>query len=446
MEYQNTYSILPTEIWKNIIDFDMKQMFGLLFTSRQFFELLSVSSNKFMFLYYLLKKDHNKFVDYFLQCDKTRELTFLELQKIRTKNNNNIYLNECMKLSCIVGNLNVLDYCINNGANYRVNNDEPFKLALENGHLDIAQYFHKKKITIKTNRAEVLVTACQKGDLNIVKFLVERKICPISIKNNEAFVSACENGHLDLVKFLVEKGADINTGKVLPIISAIIGNHMDILQYLVNLGADFSNNTNTYYIGQALINHNRFDMIKYLLDKGFDVSSWIISDLSEIDNLYIMKHIFDNYIIKKDTIKKALTNAVQSNNLEMIKYLFEKYSYNNDEIYQAFHQASWEDKIDIVKYLYSRGMIFIKHLYTNDFLFVKHLFNFDIVTKCPRQLFYDIIHFQRREVIEFYLENDIFCVDEFYEDVVKSIPKNVDKCDYLIKYNRGIAEHLLPHY
>uniref|UniRef100_A0A6G6ADT3 Ankyrin repeat-containing protein n=1 Tax=Borely moumouvirus TaxID=2712067 RepID=A0A6G6ADT3_9VIRU len=306
--------------------------------------------------------------------------------------------------------------------------------------------FIKKKITIKTNRTKVLITACQKGDLNTVNFLVERKICPISIKNNKAFVSACENGHLDLVKFLIEKGADINAGKVLPIISAIIGNHMNILQYLVNLGADFSNDTSTYYIGQALINHNRFEMIKYLLDKGLDVSSWIISDLSEIDNLYIMKHIFDNYIIKKDTIKRALTNAVQSNNLEMIKYLFEKYSYNNDEIYQAFHQASWEDKIDIVKYLYSRGIVFIKHLYTNDFLFVKHLFNFDIVTKCLRQFFYDIIHFQNREVIEFYLENDIFCVDEFYEDVVKSIPNNVEKCDYLIKYNRGIAEHLLSHY
>uniref|UniRef100_A0A6G6ADQ2 Ankyrin repeat-containing protein n=1 Tax=Borely moumouvirus TaxID=2712067 RepID=A0A6G6ADQ2_9VIRU len=144
-QVKDVYSILPTEIWKNIIDFDMKQMFGLLFTSRQFFELLSVSLNKFMFLYYLLKKDHKNFVDLFLQCDKIRELAFLELQKIRTKNNNNIYLNECMKMSCIVGNINVLDYCINNGANYRINNDEPFKLALEYGHLDIAQYFHKKE-------------------------------------------------------------------------------------------------------------------------------------------------------------------------------------------------------------------------------------------------------------------------------------------------------------
>nr|AEX62229.1 hypothetical protein mv_L24 [Moumouvirus Monve] len=142
----------------------------------------------------------------------------------------------------------------------------------------------------------------------------------------------------------------------------------------------------------------------------------------------------------------SLNNAAYWRKLETVQYLLEKYSYNNDDIFEAFSKASEQNDIEIVKYLYTKDIVFIKHLYTNDFLFIKHLFNFDIVTKCPRQLFYDVIRFENRKIIEFYLENDIFCVDEFYEDIIKHIPKNVDKCDYLIKYNRGISEHLLPHY
>lgn len=96
----------------------------------------------------------------------------------------------------------------------------------------------------------------------------------------------------------------------------------------------------------------------------------------------------------------------------MIKYLFGKYSHDCDLIYKALVQVSGENKIEIVEYLYGKNIIFIKHL-----------FNFNIVTKYPRKLFYDIIRSQCGKVIKIFLENDIFCVDEFYEDIVKSIPK-----------------------
>nr|AEX62231.1 hypothetical protein mv_L26 [Moumouvirus Monve] len=51
-------------------------------------------------------------------------------------------------------------------------------------------------------------------------------------KNNEALYTACENGHLEIVQLLVDKGADINTGKILPIIASMRGNHMHILHIL----------------------------------------------------------------------------------------------------------------------------------------------------------------------------------------------------------------------
>nr|AEX62232.1 putative ankyrin repeat protein [Moumouvirus Monve] len=175
---QDVYSILPTELWRDIIEQDIKQIFGLLFTSKQFFGLVSLLSNKFMFLHYLLKKDTKKFIEYFLQCDQVKHTLPPNFHKNRSKKNNNAHLNEYVKLSCTNGHLDVLDYCIKNGANYRINNDEPVRLALENGHFDIAEFLYKKKVNIRTGHNTAFVTACKKGDINTVKFLLEKKLVP----------------------------------------------------------------------------------------------------------------------------------------------------------------------------------------------------------------------------------------------------------------------------
>ncbi|AGF84865.1 repeat protein [Moumouvirus goulette] len=404
---QDIYYYLPIEIWKHIIDQDIKQTFSLLLTSKQFFGLTPILSDKFCFLNYLIEKNNNKLLEYYLQINTQTNISPSIIYKNYSKNNNE-YLNECIKLSCIHGHLDVLEYCISNGGNFRVNNDEPLLLAIQNGHLHIVQFLYNKKVNIKTKHNLPLITACQKGDIYIVKFLLEKKASFVC-KNNEVFSNACKYGHLSVVELLVEKGADIHTGKIRPIIASVIGGHVHIFKYLIDKGAKFTKFDNIIYITAF---YGSFEMMKYILD---------------------------NHYNDPDSIKEALMRASSCGNLEMVKYLHNKYDYNYNQTYKAFGDAAINNHIDIVKYLYGKGIVFVKHLYTNDFIFTKHLFNFDIVTKCPRALFYGVICSRHKEIIEFFLENHIFDIDEFYEEIVNSIPNNTDACDYLIEKNKRIS-------
>ncbi|AGC02389.1 ankyrin repeat protein [Acanthamoeba polyphaga moumouvirus] len=437
--FKNEY-YLPVELWKYILDQDISKTFGLLFTSKDFFAMIPLLSCKFYLLNYFIKKDSKIFIEYYLQCEKINgEKCSLNHKKKYIKHDK--YLTECLKMSCIYGYLNVLDYCVKNGADYRFNNDEPVKLALEHGHLNIAEYLYKKKVNIRANQNISLITACQKGNYEVVKFLLDRKVSPIS-KNNDSFVAACQNGHLNIVKLLMEKNVDINTGKILPIVASIRGNHRDIFKYLIDKGVEINN----YSVMDNLLHWDCLEMIKYAIDindTDIDFITNILKYSAGFNNIEIVKYLCDKNNFDNNQTFEAFKSATSNNCLEIIKYFLDKYEFSNDQKFDLFITASANNHIDVVKYLFSSGIVFIKHLYTNDFLFCKHLFNYDIVTKCPRIKFHWIINYSNKEIIEFYLENRIFEIDELYEEIIKSTPKNIIIYDYLIKRNNYLHGFIL---
>jgi len=85
--------------------------------------------------------------------------------------------------------------------------------------------------------------ASEHGNLPVVKYLLE-KGADIHANNNEALRYASGGGHLSVVQYLVERGADIHTAPDYALIFASDKGHLPVVQYLLEKGADIHANNN----------------------------------------------------------------------------------------------------------------------------------------------------------------------------------------------------------
>jgi hypothetical protein len=100
-----------------------------------------------------------------------------------------------------------------------------------NGELTLVKYFAEQGADIQTKNDLALQRASGKGYLDIVKYLVENG-ANIHAYNNKALEWASRAGHLKVVKYLVEKGVDINAFTDEALKSAKQKGHIEIVKYL----------------------------------------------------------------------------------------------------------------------------------------------------------------------------------------------------------------------
>ena len=118
----------------------------------------------------------------------------------------------------------------------------PLIIAVDTGNLDIVKYLVEHGADIHIVHDFPLRTASEYGYLDIVKYLVEKGA---NINDVDMFTKplslAGENGHLDVIKYLVENGADIRArdDEAIRYVDAYYGgkNKNEIIDYLVSLGA-----------------------------------------------------------------------------------------------------------------------------------------------------------------------------------------------------------------
>jgi ankyrin repeat protein len=76
-----------------------------------------------------------------------------------------------------------------------------------------------------------LISASAKGHLEIVKYLVEAG-ADIHAENDKALIWASDSGHLETVKYLVEAGADIHTQDNYALRTARLFGRLEVIKYL----------------------------------------------------------------------------------------------------------------------------------------------------------------------------------------------------------------------
>jgi len=135
------------------------------------------------------------------------------------------------------GNLPIVQYLVENGADIQIDNNAAFRAASENGHLSVVQY------------------------------LVE-KGADIHAKNDYAFRIASARGHLSVVKYLMDKGVDVHVNNDFAIVNASATNRLLVVQYLVE-NIEFKRDVLEYAFNMARINNSNsvFTYLEGVLSK-----------------------------------------------------------------------------------------------------------------------------------------------------------------------------------
>jgi ankyrin repeat protein len=81
---------------------------------------------------------------------------------------------------------------------------------------------------------KLLINACRDGDLELVKYCL-REGANIHAQNDFALRWASQNGHIEVVKYLVSQGADIHTFDDLALQWASENGHIEVVKYLNSL-------------------------------------------------------------------------------------------------------------------------------------------------------------------------------------------------------------------
>src|SRR4030042_1933252 len=86
---------------------------------------------------------------------------------------------------CKVGNLKMVKYLHQNGADITANNNAAIRWASRNGHLEVVKYLHQNGGDITADNNCAIRWASRNGHLEVVKYLHQNG-CDISIDNNGA--------------------------------------------------------------------------------------------------------------------------------------------------------------------------------------------------------------------------------------------------------------------
>jgi ankyrin repeat protein len=173
-----------------------------------------------------------------------------------------------LERSSATGNLSMVKYLVENGANIHACCDYALRYSSKNGHLPVVKYLIEKGADVHAFCGEALLWAAESGHLSIVKHLIEKGADINSFC--EALLYAAENGHLSVVEFLVEKGADIHNyyengaddGNDLALPRASGNGHLSVVKFLVEKGVDFHTNNDFALRTASIRGHN--EVVNYL--------------------------------------------------------------------------------------------------------------------------------------------------------------------------------------
>ena len=143
--------------------------------------------------------------------------------------------NSALKSASEHGNLEVVKYLVEQGADIHEEDDMVLQLASENGHRKVVEYLIEKGANIHANNDWALMVASRDGHLDVVEYLVESG-ADIHAREDEALEWASENGHLDVVEYLVEQGVDADNAEALK--AAYQWDHLEVVKHLIGEGAD----------------------------------------------------------------------------------------------------------------------------------------------------------------------------------------------------------------
>ncbi len=144
------------------------------------------------------------------------------------------------------------------------------------------------------NGDRVLTNAIRTGDLNVVRCLVQRGADVnawdlVPFRKRPLVLEAVHAGNLDILRYLVQQGADVTAGDYNgrnAVAEAVLCRRLDMLRYLIekqkmdiNL-PDKEGHPPIVFLYEQLNEPGAYDILKYALEKGADVSARDLAGLT----------------------------------------------------------------------------------------------------------------------------------------------------------------------
>ena len=114
----------------------------------------------------------------------------------------------------------------------------------------------------------LFLAAVGAGELSLVKYVLQ-KGADIHVYDDNALRYAVETNHTNMVKFLIDNGADVHIYDDLPLRLASQNGNLEMIKYLVEHGANV-HGSHDHALRNAVVN-NDFKIVKYLVEHGADI-------------------------------------------------------------------------------------------------------------------------------------------------------------------------------
>lgn len=186
---------------------------------------------------------------------------------------------------------------------------------------ELFQYFKNNNI----NPNSMLYTSIMYNSLYNVKIAIENGAKLDKISLQEIF----NNDYLDILIYLENNGFDIINNIINNIRSAIIHNSINVIKYCID---KFKFNYDNDFINVA-VSYNNFEIVKYLIKKGFNINLEVIGISIQKDEDNITMLLLQNY-------KGDINNVENEKEISLIIYLLVS-----------------KNKYDLVKYILKIGYI-----------------------------------------------------------------------------------------
>ncbi len=138
--------------------------------------------------------------------------------------------------------------------------------ALINGYDHIIYYAFENCDNAKACRSSYIIDNIKYGNLEMIKFLMEKRQQRFNnYTKRQMLLTACNYDKYEIVKYFIQDNFfDIDN------INYAIGGYiqnLEIIKYLIVHGANINNCSMIEYIKK-----DNYDIVKYLIDNGFDIA------------------------------------------------------------------------------------------------------------------------------------------------------------------------------
>lgn len=207
------------------------------FTIKEFYELIVVSSSRYLETLKYLVEEVSKFMNLTV-VDLNKAVSYWGKSALWNATDRGLYLS--------------VQYLLDNGANIcGKSNNNSLIIACKNNCLNIVKLFLQSNNNgLDVNRSDdhgksPLFIASQKGFIEIVKLLIQRKDIKLDKRNEKSQTPlhiACNSGSLEIVKLLVENAADLEQcdGKGNTPLMIACRWKPAIVEYLISKGANIN--------------------------------------------------------------------------------------------------------------------------------------------------------------------------------------------------------------